>query len=69
LPVGPYSPIEEKERTTLVKVLETFQHPYLLPIVYSACSSAGALVIRPYMENGSLKDQIYKVFSLDLNIS
>ena len=59
--VGPYSTIEDKERMTLIKSLENLQHTYLLPVQYSACSAAGAMVIRPYMEHGSLRDQMCKV--------
>ncbi|XP_067934942.1 PX domain-containing protein kinase-like protein isoform X2 [Watersipora subatra] len=58
---GPYASIEDKERITLVKSLENLQHANLLPVHYSACSAAGAMVIRPYMEGGSLRDMMYKV--------
>ena len=58
---GPYCSIEEKERISLIKALQTIQHPYIAPVQYCAATNAGAMFIRPYMEKGSLLDQIYKV--------
>lgn len=59
--LGPYNNLEEKEQTVLLKTLSTLQHPYLFPIVLSSGNKSGAIVIRPYQEIGSIRDQICKV--------
>ena len=65
---GPYCSIEEKERISLIKALQTIQHPYIAPVQYCAATNAGAMFIRPYMEKGSLLDQIYKVHKDSLEL-
>lgn len=56
---GPDKSIDEKEIHSILKMLLTIQHPFIMPIEYVASNDSGALVIRNFYMKGSLKDLLY----------
>lgn len=56
---GPDKYIEEKEIHSILKVLTTVQHPFIMPIEYVASNDSGALAVRNFYAKGSLKDFLY----------
>lgn len=53
---GPDRYIDEKEIHGVLKNFGSVQHPYIVPIEYIASNDNGALVIRKFYKQGSLKD-------------
>ncbi|XP_037917304.1 PX domain-containing protein kinase-like protein isoform X1 [Hermetia illucens] len=53
---GPDKYIDDKEMHSIFKSLAGLQHPYIEPLQYSACNENGALVIRKFHQQGTLKD-------------
>lgn len=53
---GPDKYIDEKEIHNVLKNFGSVQHPYIAPIEYIASNDNGALVIRKFYKQGSLKD-------------
>ncbi|XP_058121411.1 PX domain-containing protein kinase-like protein [Anopheles ziemanni] len=53
---GPDRYIDEKEIHTVLKNFGGVQHPYIVPIEHIASNDCGALVIRKFYKQGSLKD-------------
>ncbi|XP_058457515.1 PX domain-containing protein kinase-like protein [Malaya genurostris] len=53
---GPDRYIDEKEIHNVLKNFGGVQHPYIVPIEYIASNDNGALVIRKFYKQGSLKD-------------
>ncbi|XP_058834770.1 PX domain-containing protein kinase-like protein isoform X2 [Topomyia yanbarensis] len=53
---GPDRYIDEKEIHNVLKNFGGLQHPYIVPIEYIASNDNGALVIRKFYKQGSLKD-------------
>lgn len=53
---GPDRYIDEKEIHNVLKNFGSVQHPYIAPIEYIASNDNGALVIRKFYKQGSLKD-------------
>lgn len=56
---GPDKYIEEKEIHSILKMLLTIQHPFIMPIEYVASNDSGIAVIRNFYTKGSLKDLLY----------
>ncbi|XP_055385361.1 PX domain-containing protein kinase-like protein isoform X2 [Condylostylus longicornis] len=55
---GPDKYMEEKEIHSVLKSLSSLQHSYIEPILFSGCNDSGALVIRKFHGQGTLKDLI-----------
>lgn len=53
---GPDRYIDEKEIHGVLKNFGSVQHPYIVPIEYISSNDNGALVIRKFYKQGSLKD-------------
>jgi PX domain-containing protein kinase-like protein len=53
---GPDRYIDDKEIHSVMKSIATLQHPFIAPIEYFATNENGALVIRKFYKQGSLKD-------------
>lgn len=53
---GPDKYIDEKEIHNVLKNFGGVQHPFIAPIEYIASNDSGALVIRKFYKQGSLKD-------------
>ncbi|XP_052894651.1 PX domain-containing protein kinase-like protein isoform X2 [Anopheles moucheti] len=53
---GPDRYIDEKDIHTVLKNFGGVQHPYIVPIEHIASNDSGALVIRKFYKQGSLKD-------------
>lgn len=53
---GPDKYIDDKEMQSIFKSLSGLQHPYIEPILYTAINENGALVIRKFHKQGTLKD-------------
>ncbi|XP_055606278.1 PX domain-containing protein kinase-like protein [Uranotaenia lowii] len=53
---GPDRYIDEKEIHSVLKNFGSVQHPYIVPIEHIASNDTGALVIRKFYKQGSLKD-------------
>ncbi|XP_055626068.1 PX domain-containing protein kinase-like protein isoform X2 [Toxorhynchites rutilus septentrionalis] len=53
---GPDKYIDEKEIHNVLKNFGSVQHPYIAPIEYITSNDSGALVIRKFYKQGSLKD-------------
>lgn len=60
---GPDRYIDEKEIHNVLKNFGSVQHPYIVPIEYIASNDNGALVIRKFYKQGSLKDVLCGVTS------
>lgn len=56
---GPDKYIDDKEVHSILKILSTIQHPFIMPIEYVASNDSGALFIRNFYTKGSLKDFLY----------
>ncbi|XP_034020922.1 PX domain-containing protein kinase-like protein isoform X2 [Thalassophryne amazonica] len=59
--LGPDKFLSDKDLQSAVKLLTSVTSPYLCPLVFSSTSESSALLIRPFKEEGSLRDQIHKV--------
>uniref|UniRef100_U5EPX8 PX domain-containing protein kinase-like protein n=1 Tax=Corethrella appendiculata TaxID=1370023 RepID=U5EPX8_9DIPT len=60
---GPDKHIDEKEIHNVLKNFAGVQHPFILPIEYIAANDYGALVIRKFFKQGSLRDLLCGVKS------
>uniref|UniRef100_A0A8D8C7M4 PX domain-containing protein kinase-like protein n=1 Tax=Culex pipiens TaxID=7175 RepID=A0A8D8C7M4_CULPI len=60
---GPDRYIDEKEIHNVLKNFGSVQHPYIVPIEHIASNDNGALVIRKFYKQGSLKDVLCGVTS------
>ncbi|ELT89664.1 hypothetical protein CAPTEDRAFT_145165 [Capitella teleta] len=63
-PFGPDMFLDEKDLEYILKILPTFQHPYLLPISFAKATESSGLTIRPFHSNGTLRDQLCKVLKV-----
>ncbi|XP_017284756.1 PX domain-containing protein kinase-like protein isoform X2 [Kryptolebias marmoratus] len=59
--LGPDKFLSDKDLQSAMKLLTNLSTPYLCPLVFSSTSESSALLIRPFSESGSLRDQICKV--------
>ncbi|KAI6646542.1 PX domain-containing protein kinase-like protein [Oopsacas minuta] len=58
---GPDIALGERELNSALKTLCTIQHPYIYPTTFALPCEVGALILREFNPEGSLKDYIYKV--------
>ncbi|XP_054906118.1 PX domain-containing protein kinase-like protein isoform X1 [Poeciliopsis prolifica] len=59
--LGPDKFLSDKDLQSALKLLSNPSTPYLSPLLFSSTSESSALLIRPFSERGSLRDQICKV--------
>uniref|UniRef100_A0A8C5D4Z0 PX domain containing serine/threonine kinase n=1 Tax=Gouania willdenowi TaxID=441366 RepID=A0A8C5D4Z0_GOUWI len=59
--LGPDKFLSDKDLQSAMKLLTSLSNPYLCPLMFSSTSESSALLIRPFNENGSLRDHICKV--------
>uniref|UniRef100_A0A1A7YNU7 PX domain containing serine/threonine kinase n=1 Tax=Iconisemion striatum TaxID=60296 RepID=A0A1A7YNU7_9TELE len=59
--LGPDKFLSDKDLQSAMKLLTSISTSYFCPLFFSSTSESSALLIRPFSENGSLRDQIYKV--------
>ncbi|EDO48255.1 predicted protein [Nematostella vectensis] len=57
---GPDFGFEEKDFEAVLKLLTTIQHPYIYPTGFTSCSAQGAIIVRNFIPNGTLRDIICK---------
>uniref|UniRef100_A0A1A8Q1E1 PX domain containing serine/threonine kinase n=1 Tax=Nothobranchius rachovii TaxID=451742 RepID=A0A1A8Q1E1_9TELE len=59
--LGPDEILSDKDLQSVMKLLTSISSPYFCPLLFFSTSESSALLIRPFNENGSLRDQICKV--------
>ncbi|XP_014899490.1 PX domain-containing protein kinase-like protein isoform X2 [Poecilia latipinna] len=59
--LGPDKFLSDKDLQSALKLLSNPSTAYLSPLLFSSTSESSALLIRPFSERGSLRDQICKV--------
>uniref|UniRef100_A0A8C6NXZ1 PX domain containing serine/threonine kinase like n=1 Tax=Nothobranchius furzeri TaxID=105023 RepID=A0A8C6NXZ1_NOTFU len=59
--LGPDEVLSDKDLQSVMKLLTSISSPYFCPLLFFSTSESSALLIRPFNENGSLRDQICKV--------
>ncbi|XP_027857937.1 PX domain-containing protein kinase-like protein isoform X2 [Xiphophorus couchianus] len=59
--LGPDKFLSDKDLQSALKLLSNPSTPYLSPLLFSSTSESSALLVRPFGERGSLRDQICKV--------
>ncbi|MED6247707.1 hypothetical protein ATANTOWER_014144 [Ataeniobius toweri] len=66
--LGPDKFLSDKDLQSAMKLLTNLSTPYLCPLLFSSTSESSALLIRPFSEKGSLRDQICKVKPRDSHL-
>ncbi|KAM8867648.1 PX domain-containing protein kinase-like protein isoform 2-T2 [Synchiropus picturatus] len=59
--LGPDKFLSDKDLQSAVKLLTSVTSPFICPLIFSSTNESSALLIRPFSEKGSLRDQICKV--------
>ncbi|KAM9699172.1 PX domain-containing protein kinase-like protein isoform 2-T2 [Menidia menidia] len=59
--LGPHKFLSDKDLQAALKLLTSLSTPYLSPLLFCSTSESSALLIRPFSDRGSLRDQICKV--------
>ncbi|XP_056131028.1 PX domain-containing protein kinase-like protein isoform X3 [Lampris incognitus] len=63
--LGPDMFLSDKDLQSAMKLLTTLSNPYIYPLLFASTNESSALVIRPFNDKGTLRDNIYKVKAKD----
>jgi len=58
--LGPEKFLEDKDLLYMMRLLPTFQHPHLMPVVFAQSSETSGIAVRFFHEKGTLRDLICK---------
>ncbi|XP_014671766.1 PREDICTED: PX domain-containing protein kinase-like protein isoform X2 [Priapulus caudatus] len=58
--LGPDNFLSTKDLDSIMRLLPSLKHPFILPITFAMANENGGLAIRTYISEGTLRDRVYK---------